>query len=147
MRKSWLSLSKGDKLYVLYPKIDLDGKYKYEYQESEVISIKTVEYDEGVYPIIKFKITNSYNRRQRFQIFIPYDYINSRYIWINPENKYVNKGTMYGNIIMCFENPKENLQGAYQLMINLKKKEIDTLIICYQEFSNELEEMKSKKVI
>ena len=102
---NWDELHKGDKLYLLVPIQNIEtNEIVYEYQDSYVINIKIIENRTGKFVSLRFKYTNSHNKRIRKEFIIP-DWQNStpciicekHAMWINNKN-------WYGHMIMCNEN-------------------------------------------
>lgn len=141
---NWSTIKKGDKIYILFPKITERG-IEYEYQESYIISNKDLGSNGNPYQVIRFKFTNRSNKRQRIQIYVTNINIDNKYICINLENKRINSGDMWGNMIVAID--KNILPETYRNMIKFKEMEINTLITCYQDFLVELDLMKRKNIL
>ena len=142
MVNKWSELQKGDKLYLMVPRYDeYDDIIEYKYQESYVISLKTVPDNLGVSLRFKYTVLETGNRR-RCNMFISNnrDIVDTLSV---TKYDFAMKPLKFGDILITYSHP-DNLKSVLMDLIQNKQKEIIKSIDVQKAYIEKLEKLKNK---
>lgn len=143
MKLNWAELQKGDKLYLLVP---IMGEHCiiYKYQESQVINIKINPRYKSV--SIRFKYTDSRDKRMRIETEICQAEIENDYLVVGRRYSSFKEESVYGHIIMVHDNP-EQLDNIHHTIIHNEITKLQDKIDEFKKNMNYLENQKYVSII